>query len=179
MDDALNILIGNSIREVFLGGGEPTVDPSLEDFLNMLKYKDIRINLLTNGELLTDEIISIVDRIAFSIKSIDDGIHKNLVHRSNEKALRNLNMFFNEKFTFETVYIKELGCRNVLDIVEYIQKFGKDLHLRIDPLIPVNNKFSRPELEEVDRCIEEISKNTSVKAFRIKGSSKRAEVLYP
>ncbi|MGC8663273.1 MAG: radical SAM protein [Thermoplasmata archaeon] len=179
VEDAIEILRKNKIREVFLGGGEPTIDPSLKEFLKILRSERIRINLLTNGDLLDQETVSLVDRIAFSIKALDDSIHKKIVHRSNARALENLKKFFNDKFTFETVYMNELGCKNVMDIARFIENLKNGLTLRVDPLIPINNEFSKIDIEKVDNCIELVSNMSSVKAFRIKGKGKNAEVLYP
>ncbi len=179
VEDVVNILKENKIIEVFLGGGEPTIDPALIELLERLKFHNIKINILTNGELLNDKIVDLVDRIAFSIKTLDNDAHEKIVHRSNAKSLENLNKFFNEKFTFETVYLNELGCKNVLNIAKFIEKFKVGVTLRVDPLIPVNDKFSIPDINEIDNCIEMVSKATSVKAFRIKGKGKNAKVLYP
>lgn len=179
LGEAMNVILSNGIEEVYLGGGEPTFDKSLPYLLRELKDKNIRINLLTNGELLTGEIVDVSDRISFSIKSLDDEIHKKIVHRSNKKSLENLKKFFNKKFTFETVYIKELGCRNVLDIAWFLDSIEKNLSLRVDPLIPVNEKFHRPDMDDVDNCIKYISENSTVRIYRIMGSGKYAKVLYP
>jgi len=179
LNDVINILIKNDIREVFLGGGEPTVDNSLPNLLKILKDKKIKINTLTNGELLTKEIVDLSDRIAFSIKSMNDEIHKKIVHRSNKKSLENLETLYNEKFTFETVYLKELGCKNVYEIAQFLDSIKNNLSLRVDPLIPVNEKFQRPDMDDVDNCIKYVSKNSTVKIYRIMGSGKNAKVLYP
>jgi len=177
--DVINILSKNDIREVFLGGGEPTLDNSLPSLLKILRNKKIKINVLTNGELLTKEIVDLSDRIAFSIKSMDDEIHKKIVHRSNKKSLENLKKLFNDKFTFETVYLKELGCKNIYEIAKFLDSIKNNLSLRVDPLIPVNEKFQRPDIGDVDNCIEYISKNSTVNIYRIIGSGKNAKVLYP
>ncbi|MGC8496848.1 MAG: radical SAM protein [Thermoplasmata archaeon] len=179
VEDAIEILRKNKIMEVFLGGGEPTIDPSLKDFLKILKSEEIRINILTNGELLEQETVSLVDRIAFSIKTLDNSIHEKLVHRSNARALENLKKFFNDKFTFETVYLNELGCKNVMDIARFIENLRSGLTLRVDPLIPINDDFSAPDINGVEKCIDLVSKMTSVKTFRIIGKGKNAELLYP
>ncbi|MGC8708943.1 MAG: radical SAM protein [Thermoplasmata archaeon] len=179
VETLMDILLENNIIEVFLGGGEPTIDPSLPLILERLKMKDIRVNLLTNGELLNSRIVSLVDRISFSIKSLDENTHFMITKRSNLRSIENLKKFFNEKFTFETVYTRELGCRNVIEIAEFLESFGKNLILRIDPLIPVGNLFTPPPEYDLNECINHINSRYSVKAYRIKGKGKNAVVLYP
>ena len=179
IDNVLKILLENNIKEVFLGGGEPTIDTALIPLLLELKNKNIKINILTNGELLNEKIVNLSDRISFSIKAINNEVHKMITHRSNKKSLENLMKYINEKFSIETVYVRKLGCKNVMEIASFLDSLKSNSLLRVDPLIPINNKFSIPSLKEVDDCIRFVSKNTNVIPYKIKGNGQSAEVLYP
>jgi len=179
VNEVLNILKKNGIVEVFLGGGEPTIDPDLENLMIKMKENGIRINVLTNGELLTKNIVDLADSIAFSIKTIDDEKHMRIVHRSNKKSIENLKKLYNQKFRFETVLIKNLlDCDNVFEIVNFLKEFPGKIFIRIDPVIPINDNFVRPDDEYVDDCIKKIN-DGKVYAYRIMKKEKSARMLYP
>ncbi len=179
-DEILKILKDNGINEVFLGGGEPTIDPSLIDLMELLKKNGIKINILTNGENLNEKIVYLADRIAFSIKTLDSKKNIDITGRDNKKSLENLEKLVNEKFSFETVYSEPIiGCQNAIEISEYISKFLKNPVLRIDMMIEVSPRFPRPDENDVDSCIKYINEKMNVRAFRIKSKEKRAVQVYP
>ncbi|MGC9122799.1 MAG: radical SAM protein [Thermoplasmata archaeon] len=180
ISDIIKILNDNKIKEVFLGGGEPTLDRELIDLIKLLKNLGIKINLLTNGELLTYEIVELSDRISFSIKTLDREKHIKITKRDNTKSLENLKRLVNEKFTFETVYSENmLGCDNSYEISKFISGLIENPVLRIDMMIEVSPNFPRPSEKSVDKCIEKINNELNVRAFRIKSSEKNAIQIYP
>ena len=179
INDVMRILLENEIKEVFLGGGEPTLDPELEQLIQRMKDNKIRVNVLTNGELLNERIVSLADSIAFSIKAINEEKHMQITHRSNRKSLENLRKLYNEKFRFETVLIKDiLDCDNVLEIVSFLRTFPGKIYIRIDPVIPISERFIRPGDEYVNECIEKIN-DEKIHAYTIKSKGKNAKILYP
>ncbi len=179
INDIMRILIENKIKEVFLGGGEPTLDPELEQLILYMKDNKIKVNVLTNGELLNERIVSHADSIAFSIKAINEEKHIRITHRSNRKSLENLRKLYNEKFRFETVLIKDiLDCDNVLEIVNFLKSFPGKIYIRIDPVIPINERFVRPDDEYINECIKKLN-DEKIYAYTIKSRAKTAKVLYP
>ncbi len=76
------VLVDSGVREVILGGGEPTLARNLEEVMGILKEGDVYISLHTNGLLLTDERLDrwkgLVDDIALPIDAVDRNIQRQL-----------------------------------------------------------------------------------------------------
>lgn len=76
------ILVKNEVKEVILGGGEPTLAKNLEEVMKILKDGGIYISLHTNGLRLTDEKldrwVGLVDDIALPVDAVDREIQKQL-----------------------------------------------------------------------------------------------------
>ncbi|MFP3417745.1 MAG: radical SAM protein, partial [Nitrososphaeria archaeon] len=75
IDELLKILKENGVKLAFLGGGEPTQDPEIKAIMKLLKENGIDSWLITNGELLDEEIFQLSKGITFSIKAIDEAKH--------------------------------------------------------------------------------------------------------
>ncbi len=121
IDRPLEILKKNGVRQVFLGGGEPTQDPELKELMHRLKLNDINAWLITNGELLDDETFELSSGITFSIKAIDENLHQRLTGKPNEKVLKNFEKYGkDEKVIAETVfYPKLVGCEEIQRIARF------------------------------------------------------------
>lgn len=76
------VLVENGVREVILGGGEPTLARNLEEVMGILKEGGVYVSLHTNGLLLTDERLErwegLVDDIALPIDAVDRNIQRQL-----------------------------------------------------------------------------------------------------
>jgi len=178
--EALKILMENKVHKVVLGGYEPTMDPELKLLVEELKGNNISAWLLTNGSKLRENIASKVDGITFSIKAIDNNIHKKITGVGNESVLKNFERIaalYPEKVVAETVYDgKYVNCDEVKSIAEFISSVNRNVRFRIDPLVQRRKDL----LEEVDLCIERIRKvlpNTS--RIHWSGKEKPIKILYP
>jgi len=76
------VLVENGVKEVILGGGEPTLARNLEEVLRILKDGGVYVSLHTNGLLLTDERLErwegLIDDIALPIDAVDRNIQRQL-----------------------------------------------------------------------------------------------------
>lgn len=76
------VLVENDVKEVILGGGEPTLAKNLDEVMRILKEGGIYISLHTNGLRLSDEKldrwVGLVDDIALPIDAVDREIQKQL-----------------------------------------------------------------------------------------------------
>jgi MoaA/NifB/PqqE/SkfB family radical SAM enzyme len=76
------VLVENGVREVILGGGEPTLARNLEEVMGILKEGGVYVSLHTNGLLLTDERLErwqgLVDDIALPIDAVDRNTQRQL-----------------------------------------------------------------------------------------------------
>lgn len=72
----INSLCDNGLQEVSITGGEPLSLPHIKELLRYLKQKNIRTNLLTNGTLLTKNLVlelkDLVSEIGVSIDGVDE-----------------------------------------------------------------------------------------------------------
>ncbi len=160
----------------FFGGGEPTIDGDLKPLIKRLKKERIEVWLVTNGELLDEELVDLVKGITFSIKALDDELHRRITGVSNRDALKNFKRFAKTgKIVAETVYVKGLvECDEILKIARFIASLNPDIKFRIDPLV------QNPAYEEVDECIEKV-REVLPNTYRIwaTGKSRPPRLLYP
>jgi len=174
--EVIEILKGAGVKLAFLGGGEPTLDPELKPLLRALGEEGIGGWLVTNGENLDDETVSLVEGLTLSLKALDEGLHRRITGVSNRKTLENLRKYApTGKVVAETVYAPGLvECDEIMRIARFVASVNPTLPLRIDPLV------QGADLEEIDRCIEQV-KEVLPNAYRIKvgGKVEPPEVLYP
>ncbi|WP_052696160.1 radical SAM protein [Palaeococcus ferrophilus] len=176
VDDAVELLMKASARVAFLGGGEPTLDPELKALMRALRREGIKPWLVTNGENLDDEMVELAEGITFSIKALDDRLHRGITGVSNERALENFERYAKTgKLVAETVFVPGLvECDEIERIARFIASLNPDMPLRIDPLVQGAN------FKDVDECIERVRKILpKTDRVRVKGSVEPPEVLYP
>jgi len=173
--EVVEILKENSVRLAFFGGGEPTIDRELKPLIKRLKEEGIDVWLITNGELLDKELIDLVRGVTFSIKALDDGLHRRITGRSNRVVLENFKRFAGSgKIVAETVYAKGLvECDEVMRIARFIASLNSETRFRIDPLV------QDPPYREVDKCIRRVRK-VLPKTYRIMATKgEPPDLLYP
>ena len=175
-EEVTKILAENKVKNAFFGGGEPTLDPEIKKLIKDLKRKGIEVWLITNGENLDNDIVSLVKGVTFSIKAINEDIHKKITGVSNKKVLENFKKYAtNNKITAETVYDgKYVKCSEIIEIAKFISSLNKNMRFRIDPLVQGVN------LSDVDGCIERVRKilpNTY--RWKIKEKMKMPKLIYP
>ncbi|MDK2870490.1 MAG: hypothetical protein PWP39_1725 [Pyrococcus sp.] len=175
VEEVQEILEKEKVKAAFLGGGEPTLDPELKPLIKSLTKKGIKIWLITNGEGLDDEIVEIVHGITFSIKALDEELHKKLTGVSNSKVLENFKRYAKTgKVVAETVYVPGfVECEEIMRIAEFIASINPNMTLRIDPLVQGTN------LDEVDNCIEKVKNIVNAYRIKVKGEIRPPKLLYP
>jgi len=76
------ILVDGGVKEVILGGGEPTLADNLEEVWGILKDGGVYVSLHTNGLLLTEERLErwagLVDDIALPVDAVNRDIQRQL-----------------------------------------------------------------------------------------------------
>jgi len=175
VEEVERILEKERVKIAFLGGGEPTLDPELKPLMKALAKRGIKVWLVTNGEGLDDEIVDIAYGITFSIKALDEELHKRITGVSNSKVLENFRRYAKSgKIVAETVYVPGLvECEEIMKIAEFIASINPNIALRIDPLV------QGADLEEVDKCIEKVKNVLNAYRIKVKGEVKPPKLLYP
>jgi MoaA/NifB/PqqE/SkfB family radical SAM enzyme len=82
LETIAQILVDNKVKQVTLGGGEPTLVKGLDKVLQVLKDGGAYVSLHTNGLLLNKEKIAgfsgLVDDIALPLDSLDAAVQESL-----------------------------------------------------------------------------------------------------
>ncbi|MGC8673343.1 MAG: radical SAM protein [Thermoplasmata archaeon] len=173
IDEFIKILKSNGVNLVFLGGGEPTLDPHLKDLLLALKSEKIESWIITNSEHLDDDIFELSKGLTMSLKAFDPDLHLKLTGHSNEEVIKNFKKFGqSSKIVAESVYSKGLvECDEMIKIATFLAGINKDMRFRIDPEVG--------GYQEIDDCIENV-KEILPNTYRIKASGNiPPELLYP
>ena len=157
LEEVKEHLEGLDIRYVILVGTEPSLDPSLPLVTGMLKEDFGAYNmLLTNGVRLTD--MSDVDEVMFSVKALDEDIHKEYTGRSNKRVLDNLKKIYQmgKKLQVETVLIPGLIDEHEVErIAEHVGSIDPEIPFRVDAYFRVPGcPWEDATNEEVERAAQ-------------------------
>lgn len=134
------IVVATGAERAVLGGGEPTVDPSLPRVVELLKGYGVHTVLLTNGHALDEGLAARLeaaglDEVCVSIKAVTEEIHERYTGRSNRKVLRNFRLLRRSGMGLraETVLIPGLVEKDEIDrIAAFIASVDRSIPLRID-----------------------------------------------
>lgn len=160
-----NTLIQNKVFEVVIEGGEPFLYKNIIKILKLLSNNNIRLEVVTNGMLLTDEIIEKIKDLNFNFIQISlDAI-------DNEKGKKIRSNYWNFEIIDEN--IKKLISNNIpvriatvlldenynyiLDILQYaIKRKARDF--RVIGYVPqgrgtVNQMVKPSEWEHITKCL--------------------------
>ncbi|WP_167910549.1 radical SAM protein [Thermococcus sp. Bubb.Bath] len=176
VDEVANLLKNAEVTTAFLGGGEPTLDPELKTLMRALRREGINPWIVTNGENLDDEMVGLAEGATFSIKALDDELHRRITGVSNRRAIENFRSYAGTgKLVAETVFVPGLvECDEIERIARFVASITPEMRLRIDPLVQGAN------IEKVDECIERVREILpKTDRIRVKGSIEPPEILYP
>lgn len=145
--------IKRDFSEIVITGGEPLLNPNIISIIKCMRSNSIEVRLLTNGILLTKDMISKLNKIginsiAISLDSINPEINDLL--RGKTKVI--LNNIDNLKY-YDKIF-KILNCvvtTKNLNCLEEIIHYSQSRNIRLD-LIPVevNSHHCRRNLEDLD-----------------------------
>ncbi len=175
IDQAIKILKNNKIKMLFMGGGEPTLDPQLRSLLIATKNQGIKSWIITNAEHIDDEIFKLADGFTMSLKAFDKGVHVNLTGHSNEKVIENFRKFgASNKIVAESVYSKGLvECEEIMKIARFLKEINPEMRFRIDAEVEKNLDG------EVSECVER-ARTILPNTYKINASGGDApDLIYP
>ena len=144
------------VRQVFLMGQEPTIDPELPGLAELLHKEFGSYNVLvTNGFKLPS--LEHVDGMIFSIKAVTDSLHRRYTGKSNRKALANFVSLYKSgvKLRAESIFIPEyIDCPEIERIAKFIAEVDKSIPYMIDAYIPAgDNPWRRPTIKEMEAAV--------------------------
>ncbi|XRO77412.1 radical SAM protein [Methanocaldococcus sp. 10A] len=153
-----NLCSKKKINTILIAGGEPTLQKDLPEFTRLLKSKNRKVILTTNGYYLKNIVDDLfVDEIHVDLKAYDDEKHKYLTGKSNKNVLKCIEYLAKKKLNFE---VDTVLIPNIVDIdeIEKIAKFLSkwDTKYRIIGYAPFNNNLNarNPTKEEILKAKE-------------------------
>ena len=168
LDEVMDAVRGlKKVDYVILMGAEAGLDPGLPKLAELLHEEFHSHNiLLTNGM----KMISMrdIDEVVFSIKALNDGLHRDYTGKSNREALKNFASMheLGMKMTAESILIPEyIDFDEIERIARFIGGKDKNIPYRIDAYLPIqNNPWRRPDRDEIMTAVkgaEKYLKNVS------------------
>lgn len=132
LKDFINEANKNNKFDIVLSGGEPLLYNSLQELIEFLYSKNIKINILTNGLKLIDHASFLTDHACFISISIDGSaqVHDNIRNKQN---------------LFDTV------CNGIEEIIELKSKKSKPF-----PVIQINYVISEYNYNNISEFIVSI-----------------------
>lgn len=118
------------IDHIILSGGECTIHPDFEKYVNILYDKGFTIGIHTNGytpEIL-ERVIDKIDYIGMDIKNDFENYNEITKKKVDiEKIKKSVNLILKSGKNYEfrtTVYPKYVNTVNVLEIAKYLKEVG-------------------------------------------------------
>jgi pyruvate formate lyase activating enzyme len=155
LDAVLGLVGGLNVSEAIFMGAEPALDPEMPALAAELHRRFSAHNvLLTNGFQVPE--LKDIDEVVFSIKAIDDKLHRDYTGMSNRQALENFVELYRRGVMLrtESIFIPEyIGLEEIGDVAEFIASVDKTIPYRIDAYIPTgDNPWRRPAPEEIKQA---------------------------
>ncbi len=167
------------LEGVCVTGGEPTLYPSLEKLLRMIKEKGFLVKLDTNGTnpLILSQLIEkkLIDYVAMDVKAAYEHYETVIgVKRSLEQIKQSVEMLKNSKINYEfrTTVIPQIHTAAEMNLIGnwirgaqkyYIQNFRK-APTCIDPKFSEWPSFSLEELQNLKKIMEPYVENVSIRS---------------
>ena len=150
-----------------LGGGEPLLDESVLDVVNMLKEFSISVKVLTNGFYLREFIekakLDSKDAIIVSLKALDRDLYRTITGKHNDVVISNI-LHVVENSTvplyIEVVHVPDLvDVPEIVHIAEWVKSLRRSVKLIIDAYVPVPGlSLRRPSEKDRLRVCEALSR---------------------
>lgn len=169
------------IDTVILSGGEALLHPEIWNFIHKLYEYNLKIILLTNGRLLSDEVISKLKFYHVSIQISLDGatqqsndyIRQKGSYNDIIEALKRLqNVHYEDKTSINTV-LTNINHHEIKDIISLVSEFGiSSIGFSFLNTIGRAKENNELELSDIDllnviKEINNISKQTTMKIKNI------------
>ena len=152
----------NNIDSLCLSGGECFLHPDIKYFLELIKESNIRLRIYTTGQLITDEIISLLKEMKLSPPSItvyssNEKVHDTITQESGSwrQTIKGINLLRENNIPFQiSVPLTKLNIDDYLETEIFCNDLGAT-SVGPNPFISytVNHKFSNkdivPSIEQI------------------------------
>ncbi|MDI6888164.1 MAG: radical SAM protein [Methanocellales archaeon] len=156
LKEVIDNLRNLEIEKVVFMGGEPTIDPQLQELAELIHCELHAYNiLLTNGFFLPS--LDDIDEVCLSLKAHSNTLHKDFTGKSNKKVLENFVNLYRSgvRLRSESILIPNyIGCDEIENIARFIASVDPSIPYRIDAYTPVpETPWRAPMKEEVESAV--------------------------
>lgn len=170
--EVINKYIDLRVKHVIIAGGEPFCLDYLVDVLKELKEKNISSNLITNGTLITKELMIQLIQIKYLNITISvDGLEKqhDLIRGrgSFEHVLKNIEMLIRHNFNIDiSLTINKLNYKSIPEIIDFFKrKKIKSILFNRYIIVDADDKelfLNKHDIEEIAQILERYKNDSKV-----------------
>ncbi len=138
--------------------GEPTIHPKLKNWIKLLHDRNIRLNIITNGKKLSDEliksiVINKVERISFSLEV--ESYNSIRIGANFEEVISNIKKLINERgnSTYPIISVQSVKSSLITD-KEYIKHENYLKHIGVNEVNFSEIKNWSGEIKTGDNLME-------------------------
>ena len=167
---------------LFIGGGEPLIDPHTTEYMEILKSYGVYVHLWTNGTLIDEKnaplIAKYCDMVTVSLDSVDPAVNdvQRGVEGSAEKTIRGIRLLRENSDTlFLRIHsvISALNLYKLREIADFaalnrVTEIGGAL-VAPYPWIPEEMRFTEEETAQISNRIEDLSEYAKAKGVALAG----------
>ncbi len=158
---AINKLYDNGLREISFTGGEPMLFPGIIDILKYNKEKGIKSRILTNGTLLSRDIVKkispLVSEIGVSLDGITEKANDSIRGEgSYNKIIEGINNLKEMNINFSIYFTLHKRNNDINKIIQFSKKIGAN-SCRINQVTKrgrAENQYDSNFLVDVNKSIE-------------------------
>jgi len=168
------------IKDVFLEGQEASLDPCFSEIAHLLheRYNSNNI-LLTNLYQMPD--LTHIDKVAFGIKTVSPGLHKDYTGVSNAGIMKNFEVIVKngKPVVVESVFIPEyIDLDETEKIARFVSAIDKDIMLVLLPYFKAGcNPWRRPTPEEMQEAANSAKKYLN-RVFHFRGDEQNLRDVF-
>ncbi len=157
LEEIKKVISGTTIKSVFLVGGEIFVRKDIIQIMDFFESQKIRVSIITNGTLMTDEIVEYLESMTYLDRvyvSLDGTETLNDAIRGKGSFSKVMN-FLRKTTLKERVYINTvLQANNYMDI----QQLGNELgHLGIKYMnVQFEMQYTQDEFKESNKALSDL-----------------------
>jgi len=180
VDQIFGALDKLEIKDVLLEGQEASLDPHFPEIARRLheRYNSRNI-LLTNLYLMPD--LTHIDKVAFGIKALTPGLHKDYTGVDNLGILKNFENIVKsgKQITVEAIFIPEyIYFDEIEKIARFVAEVDRNIFFVLLPYFKAGlNHWRRPTPEEMQKAAE-ISKRYLQRVFHFNGDEKNLRDVF-
>ena len=127
----INKLCDIGLEEISFTGGEPLTYPYLKELLEYLEYKDLSARFITNGTMLTEELLESIKDCVSEIGISLDGTAKNINDSirgegSFEKVMKSIELLKNKGIPFSLYFTMHKKNNDIEDMIKFSKEVGAE-----------------------------------------------------